>query len=108
EFLAEEALHEISAGMPAAGGNLGGLETAIELVAGNLSNARPDGAGQDDALFVARDAVLEATIPVILYDADRFGAGGRNLDAEDVCTELLRRAEIHELDLLDHCSMSPV
>src|SRR5262245_49344669 len=107
EFLAEETLHEIDAGMPATDRDLGGLESIIERAPGTLSNARPDEARQNDALFVTRDAILKTTIPVILDDTDRFGAGGGDLDAEDVRTELLRCTEIHELDFLGHCSTSP-
>src|SRR5262245_55165568 len=108
EILAEETLHEIGAGMPATARDLGGLEPIIERVPGNLGNAGPDCARQNDALLVTGDAVLKATIPINLDDADRFGASRRNLDTEDVRTELLRRTEIHELDLLGHCSTSPV
>ena len=87
EFLAEETLHEIGAGMPATDRDPGGLEPIVELAAGDLGNAGPDGAGQDDALLVTRDAALKAAIPVILDEANRFGAGSGNLDAEDVRTE---------------------
>src|SRR5262245_23775127 len=108
EFLAEETLHKIGASMPPTDRDLGGLESIVECVSGALGNAGPDGARQNDALLVTRDAVLKTTIPVILDDADRCGAGGGDLDAEDVRAKLLRCTEIHELDLLGHCSTSPV
>src|SRR5712692_8565540 len=73
EFLAEETLNEIGAGMPATDRDPGGLEPIVERAPGDLGNAGPDGAGQDDALLVTRDAVLKATISVILDDTDRFG-----------------------------------
>ena len=95
---AEKTLHEIGAGMPPTDRDLGGLEPIVERAPGALGNAGPDGAGQNDALLVTRDAVLKATIPVILDDADRFGAGGGDLDTENVRTALLRCAEIHALD----------
>src|SRR5262245_40732090 len=108
EFLAEETLHEIGASMPATDRDPGGLESIVECVSGALGNAGPDGARQNDAILVTRDAIFKATIPIILDDMDRCGAGGGDLDAEDVRTKLLRCTEIHELDLLGHCSTSPV
>src|SRR5215831_18342592 len=108
EFLAEETLHEIGASMPPTNRDPGGLEPIVERAPGALGNAGPDGARQDDALLVTRDTVLKATIPVVLNDTDRFGAGGGDLDAEDVHAKLPRCTEIHELDFLGHCSTSPV
>src|SRR5215813_5273635 len=90
EFLAEETLHEIGAGMPPTDRDPGGLESIVERVSGALGNAGPDGARQNDALLVTRDTVLKAMIPVILNDANRFSAGRGDLDTEDVRTELLR------------------
>src|SRR5262245_4395455 len=90
KLLAEETLYEIDAGMPATGRDPGGLEPIVERAPGALGNAGPDGAGQNDTLLVTRDAILKTPISVILNDANRLSAGGRELDAEDVHTELLR------------------
>src|SRR5215831_1342603 len=56
EFLAEETLHEIGAGMPPTDRELGSLEPIVERTPGAFGNAGPDGAGQNDAFFIARDA----------------------------------------------------
>ena len=39
QFLAEQPIHEIRAGVPATGGHLGGLEAIVELAAGDVRDA---------------------------------------------------------------------
>ena len=42
ELLAEQPVHQVGAGVPAAGEDLGGLESVVELAAGDVGDGRPD------------------------------------------------------------------
>ena len=95
QLLAEQPVHQVGAGVPAAGEDLGGLEPVIELAAGDVGNRGPDRAFQNDPLLVAGDAALLAPVTVVLDDHHRLVPRGRNLDAEEMRAEFVRRAEVH-------------
>ena len=100
QLLAEQPVHQVRAGVPAAGEHLGGLEAVVELAAGDVGDRRPDRALEHDPLLVARDAALLAAVAVVLDDDDRLVPRGRDLDAEEMRAELVRRAEVDRLGLV--------
>src|SRR5262249_27337592 len=114
EFLADQALDQVRACVPAASGMLGGLQALVEVASRRIGDGRPDGALHDCPRLVRQPGVL-AEEAEVLNDEDRVLAGGGYLDAEQMFAIGSGRAEVNGLGRLGgdlravatHCSTSP-